>query len=169
METQEKPRQKMQKGRLYWTLSGERCERRMKGDWSETEALSHRSWACGSGNHPVSVLAAVWAWKEGRFLFLALQFTRDGFRRAQGKLLKCWGGRKGLWIRQAVTPPPSPGWEGAIFFPGPKKTASSLSPSEPAGWFSSYCPLVGRKDITLGSKGGCILSNSSECFKYQGF
>lgn len=168
METQEKPRQKMQKGRLYWTLSRERCESPMKGVWSETEALSHRSWACGSGNHPVSVLAAVWAWKEGRFLFLALQFTRDGFRRAQGKLLKCWGGRKGLRIRQAVTPPVS--WLGGRHLPpGSKETASSLFPSEPAGWCCSYCPLVGRKDITLRPKGGCILLNSSECFKYQGF
>lgn len=35
METQEKSRQKMQKGRLYWTVSGERRERPMKGDWSE--------------------------------------------------------------------------------------------------------------------------------------
>lgn len=159
METQEKSRQKMQKGRLYWTVSGERCERPMKRDWSERKALSHRSWACARGCLGL---------KRRRFLFLALQFTRDGFRRAQGKLLKCWGGRKSLWIRQAVTP--SVSWLGARPLPpGSKEAASSRFPSESAGWCSTYCPLVGRKDITLGPKGGCVLLSSCECFKDQGF
>ena len=60
METQEKSRQKMQKDRLYWTVSGERCERPMKGDeWG-------RRWAIGAGR----VLSAVWAWKDASCFWL---------------------------------------------------------------------------------------------------
>ena len=44
METQEKPRQKMQKGRLYWTLSG----KDVRDPWRETEVRGRR-WAVGAG------------------------------------------------------------------------------------------------------------------------
>lgn len=138
METQEKSRQKMQKDRLHWTVSQERCESHTKQARCEQRQLSCRRWACGGRNTILLVDSALFRLEknDGSCFWLCslnemgLEQPKKGYKSVgvggkfceSSKLLLCLQ-RLGGGASSSLV----------------QRNYFITVPSVPAGWCSNYC------------------------------